>query len=135
MDNRTGKRRIGDQGEEFVARNYLSKGFEILERNYLRKWGELDIVAEKESVLHFIEVKTVSREMNHRFVNHETSDEYRPEDNVHQYKLHRLRRIIQTYLEERGLSTYDDIEWQFDLAVVYISGSQYEIQIEEDLII
>jgi putative endonuclease len=138
MDNRTDKRRLGDGGEELVVEHLSKNGYKILERNYLRKWGELDIVAQKDEILHFIEVKSVSRDTDSFCVNppelsagRETEDEYRPEDNMHPWKLQRLRRIIQTYLLDKD----DDIEWQFDLATVYIAGDKHKIHFEEDVII
>ena len=70
------KRKIGDIGEEVVCKYLETKGFRVLERNYLRKWGEIDIVAEKGQLLSFIEVKSVSRENGSRGT-------YRPEENMH----------------------------------------------------
>ena len=50
---------IGNQNEE-VALGFLeAEGFQIIERNYYaRKLGEIDIIAIKEGVLHFVEVKS-----------------------------------------------------------------------------
>ena len=43
---------------EDKASLYLQKlGFKIIERNFHSKFGEIDIVASKEGVLHFCEVK------------------------------------------------------------------------------
>lgn len=52
------RRRTGDQGEE-IASSYLgSHGYRIIERNFTCKGGEVDIIAMKDKVLVFIEVKT-----------------------------------------------------------------------------
>lgn len=49
---------IGQQGEN-LALNYLeNKGYKIIERNYRYGRGEIDIIAEKDQMLIFIEVKT-----------------------------------------------------------------------------
>lgn len=55
MTNKT----IGKYGEE-IAKNFLIKnGFKILEMNYrYSKAAEIDIIASKNNILHFIEVKT-----------------------------------------------------------------------------
>ena len=105
---------IVEAGEQ-IATNYLvKKGFNLVMRNYRKKWGEIDIIAEKGPKLYFIEVKSVSRE-NLSNVNHET---YRPEDNMHPWKLKRMSRTIQTYLLSKKIKS--DMEWQVDLLVVYL---------------
>lgn len=53
----TNHKTIGNIGEE-VAQNYLQRqGCKIIERNYYSRFGEIDIIAEKENTLLFIEVK------------------------------------------------------------------------------
>lgn len=54
------KKNIGDLGEEFAAAILENEGFIILERNFRTKTGEIDIIAMKAGVIHFIEVKTRS---------------------------------------------------------------------------
>ncbi len=50
---------FGDTSENLATRFLEQEGFIILERNYFaRKLGEIDIIAKKENVLHFIEVKS-----------------------------------------------------------------------------
>lgn len=108
--------KIGETGENVATRFLMKHGFRIMDRNYRKKWGEIDIVAKKGGELHFIEVKSVSRETL-EFVTHETS--HRPEDNVHYRKRQRLARTIETYLlEKQGRS---DSKWIFDVVVVYVS--------------
>ena len=114
-DNRTEKRKLGDIGENVACDFLKKKGFEIKERNYLRKWGEIDIVAKKSNIIHFIEVKSVSC-VTFDNVSHGTMGEFRPEDNMHPWKLRRLSRVIQTYLLDKKL----DQEWQLDLITVKI---------------
>lgn len=53
-----GKREIGDIGE-MKALSYLDKGgYMILKKNYKCALGEIDIIAEKDGTICFIEVKT-----------------------------------------------------------------------------
>jgi putative endonuclease len=109
------KRQFGNLGEK-VACVFLEKhGFTILERNYLRKWGEIDIVAKKKNITHFIEVKSVSSETS-----------YRPEENLHPQKLKRLARTMQTYVLEKHL----DGEWQLDLVTARIDAAKREAKVE-----
>jgi len=50
---------FGDESESLATRFLEQEGFIILERNYFaRKLGEIDIIAQKDDVLHFIEVKS-----------------------------------------------------------------------------
>ncbi len=116
-NNLTEKRKTGNLGEDLACRYLEKKGFAIIERNYWKKWGEIDIVAKREGKTHFIEVKSVSCENLLDSVSKKHIDEYRPEDNVHQWKLQRLSRAIQSYLMERNVSGET---WQFDVIAVYI---------------
>ena len=49
---------IGSIGEEFAAQFLVDNDFYILKRNATSRWGELDIVAEKNKKIYFVEVKT-----------------------------------------------------------------------------
>ncbi|MBI1957115.1 MAG: YraN family protein [Candidatus Niyogibacteria bacterium] len=110
------KRHIGQLGEDIYEKQIVKRGYNIALRNYRKPWGEIDIIAEKDDVLHFIEVKTVG----HPF--YETGDEYVPEDNIHPWKLKRLSRAIQTYLMEKDID--DDKVWQVDVAAVFLDFEQ-----------
>ncbi len=119
--------KIGQLGEDIACKFLMKHGFEVLERNYTKKWGEIDIIAQKEDKLYFIEVKSVSRPLENvggqacstdgnvtRETNPFTS---RPEENMHPWKLKRLSRTIQTYLIHKRIG---NTPWQFDLLLVYI---------------
>ncbi len=121
----TEKQRIGRIGEDLASEFMVKGGFTVVERNYLRKWGELDIVAKKGKKIHFVEVKTVSRVMfgdNRDDVIHETREGYRPEDNMHPWKLQRLGRAVQSYLLDRNVP--DNVDWQFDVVTVYLDETK-----------
>jgi putative endonuclease len=105
----------GNLGEGLACRYLERKGFYIIERNYWKKWGEIDIIAQKDGKTRFIEVKSVSRE-NIKDISVK-QDAYRPEDNMHPWKLQRLARTIQSYLAEKSVS---DETWQFDVITIYI---------------
>ena len=103
------KKKIGALGENMSCKFLVKRDFRILDRNYSKKWGEIDIVAEKDKIFRFIEVKTV--------VSYETT-KYRPEENVHYQKLKRLSRVIQTYLLDKKVSY--ETEWQIDIMAVFL---------------
>ncbi len=106
----------GAIGENVAVKYLENKGFFIIDRNYRKKWGELDIIAQKDGLVHFVEVKTVSRKSYGGNFEQEINN-YRPEDNMHPWKLKRLRRALQTYLLEKYKT---DPIWQFDLACVFL---------------
>ena len=109
--------KTGEIGEDEVVKTLINKGFKIIERNYTRKWGEIDVVARKGNTLHFIEVKSITvRDMFSR------ENFYRPEDHMDSWKMKRLKRILQTYLMDKNI--HEDVEWQFDLACVYLVGDE-----------
>lgn len=121
---------IGAIGENTASRFLMKHGFSILDRNYLRKWGEIDLVAKKGGEYYFIEVKTVSCE-NVRNLNLSVSGslgQYRPEDNVHPWKLQRLSRAIESYLSENEVSR--ETSWQLDLVTVYLDIKNKEAKVE-----
>jgi putative endonuclease len=105
--------KIGELGEDVACKFLIKRGFSILERNYTKKWGEIDIVAEKWNKRYFIEVKSKSVS-DLDFVSNETN---RPEENMHIWKMKRLRRVVETYLISKRLGS---IHWQFDLIIVYL---------------
>lgn len=47
----------GNIGEEKASIFLENNGFEIIDRNFYSKYGEIDIIASKDNVIHFIEVK------------------------------------------------------------------------------
>lgn len=124
---------IGKLGEELASRFLVKRGFKLIDRNYREKWGELDIVArDNRDTLHFIEVKTVSRE-TFPGVSRET-DTYRAEDNIHLWKLKRLSRTIQSFLFKNKIR---DENWVFDVVVVYlvVGRKQAKVSLIENIIL
>jgi putative endonuclease len=105
------KRNIGNLGEKIAVKHLVKHSFEILERNYRKKWGEIDIIAKKDDILHFIEVKSVSCETKKK--------EFQPQENVHFWKQRKLARAIKTYLSEKKVS--DETEWQIDIITVFLN--------------
>lgn len=58
------KQKIGKLGEDLANMFLVKHGYVILEENYTKKYGEIDLIAKKDGIIHFIEVKSV--------VSHET---------------------------------------------------------------
>ena len=102
------KKNVGDMGEDFAAQLLENSGFSILQRNYRTKVGEIDIIATKDGVLHFIEVKT------------RNGDQYGyPSEAVTQTKQQRIRKCAEAYLQNRRVTwqkvSFDVYEIMTDL--------------------
>ena len=86
------KKNVGDIGEEFAAKMLENAGYRIIARNYATKQGEIDIIAIKDGVIHFVEVKT------------RTGFQYGyPSDAVTKTKQDRIRKAAKQYLNNRRL--------------------------------
>lgn len=111
------KNKVGSLGEKLGCRYLKEKGYKILETNYCnasgRRLGEIDIVAQKDGKLAFVEVKTRLAE---------TGKEALPEENITRDKLYKLERIAAHYLRERKCI---DKAYCFDaLSILYDPASK-----------
>lgn len=82
----------GYLGESYAAQYLQKNGFTILEKNSTSRWGEIDIIAEKANVIHFIEVKT-----------RRSLKQGKPVEAVTYQKLKKLRRSIDFYIHANSL--------------------------------
>ena len=102
----TRKREIGDFGEEITAEYLENNGYRILDRNYSKPFGEIDIIAIKDGLIAFVEVKT------------RKSDAFAyAAEAVDFYKQQRIRRASLAYLMEKNMM---DFLMTFDIAEVYL---------------
>ena len=115
--NNNNKKSFGKKGEE-LARNFLVKqGFAILESNFrYSKIGEIDIIAQKENLIIFVEVK--SRHSD-RFGGALYS--------ISSKKKQSLKKTAQYYITH---SNNNDITYRFDM----ISVREDSIEWIEDII-
>ncbi len=80
--NQTGK-----YGEDLAVQWLIANGYELLHRNWKHSYYELDAIASKDGILHFIEVKT------------RTTDTYgHPEQGVTAKKMERLMQAGEEFL-------------------------------------
>mgnify|MGYP006056366697 FL=1 len=112
--------KIGKIGESLTKTFLMKQGFVILEQNYRILQGEIDIIAKKDNVLRFVEVKSVKV----RDLNHITNLQVTPEDNLTFAKWSKLVTAIQSYLRQRNVS--HETKYQIDLACVYIDTKKRE---------
>ncbi|HTS44440.1 MAG TPA: YraN family protein [Puia sp.] len=79
---------LGKKGETLAAAWFAEQGYEILHQNWRHARAEVDIIASRKSVLHFIEVK--SRRDN--AFGH-------PEESVNQKKIQNLMLAAEEFLD------------------------------------
>ena len=48
---------LGQEGEQTTAKYLKKQGYQIIEQNFRTRFGEIDLIAKKDNVLVFIEVK------------------------------------------------------------------------------
>ncbi|HSC53444.1 MAG TPA: YraN family protein [Phnomibacter sp.] len=84
---KTSQQLTGALGENLAADFLVGKGFELLHRNWRSGKSEVDIIASKEGMLHFFEIKT--RRDKHFGL---------PETKVNTAKLLQLKKGAEAYL-------------------------------------
>jgi len=109
----------GKLGEELAEKYFAGQGYAILEKNWRHSRWEVDIIASKNKVLHFAEVKT-RRTKNYGL----------PEEKVGTKKIQNLINAAEQYL-------YLHPQWkriQFDiLSITMIEGEPVEYFLIEDV--
>jgi putative endonuclease len=109
----------GNKGENIAADYLLKQNFIILERNWRFKYREVDIIASKGNLLHFIEVKTRT---NQRFGY--------PEESIDRSKMNALKKAALAYLRRHPQWQYI----QFDaIAIILEKETVKEILMIEDI--
>ncbi len=54
---KTAKRKVGDAAEDKALQHISSEGLRLITRNYCTKFGEIDLIAEDNDTLVFLEVR------------------------------------------------------------------------------
>jgi len=119
-------KRIGNLGER-IAENYLrDRGYQILDKNYIFRMvgnpqrGELDIVAKKDDIISFIEVKTLRDQL------------ISPEEKVNFGKQRKLRITAESWLMKKKIPL--NSKWQIDIIAIKIRGKKVEVSHFENAI-
>lgn len=110
--------KLGKRGEDLAVSWLQSNGYNVLHRNWRYAHYELDIVASKKGVLHFVEVKTRS---NEKFG--------QPEAGVGYTKITHLLRAGEAY-------QYKFPGWkrvQYDVLAIQVSGETTSCFLIEDI--
>jgi putative endonuclease len=108
---------LGQKGEDLAAEHLINAGFKILSRNW--KWGkhEIDIIAEKEGIMVFVEVKTRTDDFQMHPITAVTNE--------------KQRSII--FAADGYIRRFDiNKESRFDIITVIKAGESYQIDHIED---
>ena len=99
------KAQIGRQGEQIAMAYLRNRGFLICDTNWRSGRYEIDIVAQKGGLTHFIEVKTRS-----------AGSLTLPEESLTEAKIEAMHRAIKAYMAQRRVVG----EFEIDLVAVDI---------------
>ena len=91
----------GNLAEDKACEFLLNNGFLIIERNFYSRFGEIDIIASKDEVLHFIEVKSG--------LDYESAVQ-----NITPQKLSRLIKTGDVYMKKNKL----DVDFMYDALII-----------------
>lgn len=89
------QKNLGKIGEDLALDFLKSRSFSILERNFRSKFGEIDIISEKDHCIYFIEVKTRSN------IKHG-----KPFESVNKRKIYHIKKVAQYYLLKNKFEGY-----------------------------
>ena len=103
---------FGTLAEKYASEFLQSRNYTILALNYSKPWGEIDIIAEKEKVLVFVEVKTMAAVSS--------GDALTPEDQMTSAKLRKFRRVAQMFAASHPDLIRERTGWRMDLVTVSI---------------
>lgn len=108
---------LGKLGEKMAAELLLKKGYSILKQNYFFGKAEVDIVAQINNQLVFVEVKT-----------RESSYLSEPEYTVSMKKQRQVIKAADAYVKEFDL----DLESRFDIVTVIVNSQYTKVDHLED---
>ncbi|MFN2457820.1 MAG: YraN family protein [Chitinophagaceae bacterium] len=110
---------LGQKGEQLAVGYLIKNGYEILHRNWRHSHYEIDIIATKNGVLHFVEVKIRSSK-NFGF----------PEDNVTKKKFQSLLNAADEFLFQH--QQYKHVQYDV-LSISVYKNEPTEIFLIEDV--
>ncbi|MEX1052354.1 MAG: YraN family protein [Patescibacteria group bacterium] len=87
--------KTGNIGEKVAANYLLKNGYAIIDKNFRIKLGEIDIIATKNNVIHFIEVKTRS-----------STFKGFPYEQVNSKKLRKITKVTEYYSKIKKLTEF-----------------------------
>jgi len=113
---------IGRAGEALACRYLQDRAYEILATNYRSRYGEIDVIARRDGIVAFIEVKArASRRYGEPF------------EAVDARKQNQIRRMAQMWLAENaGDPELRQCDFRFDVVSLRLDGGIESIEHLED---
>ena len=108
---------LGKKGEDLAVEFLRKEGYKILDRNWTFQKAEIDIIAQKESILAIVEVKTRS-----------SLDFGAPQDFVKPKKIQLLIKAVNAYINDREKDFCDDLNIRFDIIAIHKNGETFAIE-------
>jgi len=110
-------KQLGFSGEQAVAEYLKNKDFKILVQNFSTKLGEVDLIAQKDELIVFVEVKTRQRA-------------YFPISNVVTFtKQQKITKTAKLFILKNNII---DKVCRFDVATVVLGNDEYNIEYIEN---
>ena len=101
----TDNRKKGNMGEDAAAAYLTRKGYEILDRNYRIRDAEIDIIAKKDGVIVFVEVKL-----------RKNSSLGSPAEAVNAAKQRKIISAAEGFIAKNNIT---DTDFRFDVIEIY----------------
>ncbi len=108
------KRLFGDRAEALAEAFFHTRSYRVLARNFLTRYGELDLVIERERRIHVIEVKARASKVQS------------PYETITQKKRLHLSRAFELWLQRHP--GYQDYAYQFDAFFLWREGNAWKTE-------
>lgn len=110
--------KLGSFAEQIAVKWLIKNGFKIISQNFwLARYGEIDIIAKKGRIYHFIEVKALEK----------TAD-FSPEMHFTENKQRKIQNLAVYFANKNKIDDY-----QIDLLTVEISEKNAKIKLYQNI--
>lgn len=115
------KKELGKLGEKIAINYFKNKGYKIIEKNFRTRFGEIDIICEKDNSIIFIEVRTKKY-----------SNMLSPEESITKRKIENYKKLALEYLS-KSKRKFREIKFEF-LGIKFKSEEIFELNNIENFI-
>ena len=97
----------GNLAEDKAVKFLENQNYQIIERNFYSRFGEIDIIAKKNNIFHFVEVKS--------------GENFEPIYNITPTKLKRIIKTLNLYIKKHKINT----PYQIDAIIIKNNEIEY----------